>query len=103
MITEMYLAVSAAEAACIRAGMLHDEGDPTAMGATYVAKYVATKALSSVSAAAIRLSGASGCMDDDLIARAYRDAPILEIIEGSSELHEIQIAADVCRSFDSVR
>ncbi|WP_052149592.1 acyl-CoA dehydrogenase family protein [Burkholderia pseudomallei] len=103
MIAEMYLAVSAAEAACIRAGMLHDEGDPTAMGATYVAKYVATKALSSVSAAAIRLSGASGCMDDDLIARAYRDAPILEIIEGSSELHEIQIAADVCRSFDSVR
>lgn len=102
MITEMYLAVSAAEAACIRAGMLHDEGDPAAIDATYVAKYTATKALSLVSGTALRLSGASGCMDDGLIARAYRDAPILEIIEGSSELHEIQIADHVCKSLESV-
>ncbi|MDA0822720.1 MAG: acyl-CoA/acyl-ACP dehydrogenase [Proteobacteria bacterium] len=100
MITEMYLAINAAEAACIEAGMLHDEGAPSAMDATYVAKYTATKALSSVSATAIRLSGASGCMDDTVIARAYRDAPILEIIEGSSELHEIQIADYVYKSFD---
>ena len=57
-----------------------------------MAKYVASKAAVDVAGTAVQLLGATGCHAAYAVARYYRDAKIMEIIEGTSQIHEIQIA-----------
>ena len=45
----------------------------------------------------MQIHGAHGCSDDYPVARFYRDAKVMEIIEGSTELQQLTIAADAYR------
>jgi alkylation response protein AidB-like acyl-CoA dehydrogenase len=91
-LADMVTAAAAGRALCERAGRLKDEGDPATVMATWVAKYFASRAAAKAAADAVQLHGANGCTRDYPVARYYRDAKIMEIIEGSSELQQITIA-----------
>ncbi len=96
MITEMVTQVSAARALCYRAGQLKNAGDPRTILETLIAKYVASKAATQSASDAVQIHGALGCGPEYPVQRFYRDSKIMEIIEGSSQILEINIAKFVC-------
>ena len=98
MITEMAVSVNAARGLCYRAGSLKDAGDPRTVIETFIAKYFASKAAAQAAADAVQIHGASGCSADSPVQRYYRDAKIPEIIEGSSQILEITIADEACKT-----
>jgi alkylation response protein AidB-like acyl-CoA dehydrogenase len=79
------------------AGRLKDQGDPDTLMATWVAKYFASTAAARHAAEAVQVHGAVGCSPGHLVERLYRDAKVMEIIEGSNEIQRITIAADAYR------
>jgi glutaryl-CoA dehydrogenase (non-decarboxylating) len=92
MLTEMIVQVKAARELCAAAGRLREQGDPAAVSETLVAKYYASKTAVMAADHAVQIHGASGCLSGNPVERFYRDAKIMEIIEGTSQMHEIQIA-----------
>jgi alkylation response protein AidB-like acyl-CoA dehydrogenase len=91
-LADMVTAAAAGRALCERAGLLKEAGDEATVMATWVAKYFASRAAVKAAADAVQAHGANGCTDSYPVARYYRDAKIMEIIEGSSELQQITIA-----------
>jgi alkylation response protein AidB-like acyl-CoA dehydrogenase len=91
-LADMVTAATAGRALCERAGRLKEAGDEETVVATWVAKYFASRAAVRAAADAVQVHGANGCTDSYPVARYYRDAKIMEIIEGSSELQQITIA-----------
>ncbi|MBT2291736.1 acyl-CoA dehydrogenase family protein [Paenibacillus albidus] len=92
MLSEMITETKAARELCAAAGRLREQGDPAAITETLVAKYHASKTAVHAADHALQLHGASGCMNGNPVERFYRDAKIMEIIEGTSQMHELQIA-----------
>ncbi|MFD5746075.1 acyl-CoA dehydrogenase family protein [Streptomyces sp. NPDC127033] len=81
----------AAEALCARAAGLRRDGSPDAILASVVAKYAAARAAASVSARVVQLLGAAGCAPDSRAGRFFRDAKVMQIIEGADEVAEATI------------
>jgi alkylation response protein AidB-like acyl-CoA dehydrogenase len=46
---------------------------------------------------AVQIQGASGCGPEADVARYFRDAKVMEIIEGSTQILEMLIADDACQ------
>jgi glutaryl-CoA dehydrogenase (non-decarboxylating) len=92
MITCMMADVSAARLLCQRAGQLKDSGDPATIMETWIAKYFASTAAVRAANAAVQLHGANGCSEDYPVQRFLRDAKVMEIIEGSTQIQQISIA-----------
>lgn len=97
MITEMVVNVKAARLLCFQAGYLKDAGDPDSIMETWVAKYFASTMAPKVAGDAVQIHGANGCCRDYPVERYYRDAKINEIIEGTSQMHEVLIATNAFR------
>ena len=97
LISDMVTRASAGRALCRRAAELKDRSAPEAVTATWIAKYFASTAAMAVAADAVQLHGANGCSDDYQVARYFRDAKIMEIIEGSNEIQQLTIAGDAYR------
>lgn len=91
-ITNMIAQVKAASLLCLNAGYLRDKRDPDAYIQTSLAKYFASTVANKVASDAVQLHGALGCHDSLSIQRYFRDAKIMEIIEGSTEIQQILIA-----------
>ncbi|MER5766473.1 acyl-CoA dehydrogenase family protein [Streptomyces sp. NPDC001985] len=94
MITRMVTDTQAARLLCARAGQLKDTDDPHHQQATWMAKYFAASAASQAAANTVQIHGAQGCSPAHSAQRHYRDTKIMEIIEGTTQLHEITIAQD---------
>lgn len=92
MIADMATDVAAARLLCDEAARLKDDGEPGAIAATWRAKYFASTAAAHAAADAVQLHGAAGAMASSPVARCYRDAKIMEIIEGSTEVQQLVIA-----------
>jgi hypothetical protein len=92
LITEMIANVKAARLLCYQAGYLKDIGNPHSITETSIAKYFASKIATKVAADAVQIHGANGCSSDYPVARYLRDAKIMEIIEGSTQIQQISIA-----------
>ncbi|SFB07727.1 hypothetical protein SAMN04488528_10119 [Clostridium frigidicarnis] len=97
MITEMVVNVKAARQLCYKSGYLRQNCDPESIMETWVAKYFASKMINQVASNALQIHGANGCCSDYPIERYFRDARINEIIEGTSQMHEILIANNAMR------
>lgn len=91
-ITDMVTDVTAGRLLYERAGRLKDAGDPETIMATWIAKYFASTAAARHAAAAVQIHGAIGASARHPVARYYRDAKVMEIIEGSSEIQQLTIA-----------
>lgn len=98
-LTDMVTDVRAARLLCNQAGVLKDAGDPATIMATWVAKYFASTAAARHSTEAVQIHGANGMSADFPVARLYRDAKVMEIIEGSNEIQRITIADEAYREW----
>ena len=92
MIAEMIVNIKAARLLCYQAGYLKEIGDPRAFTETSIAKYFAAKILTNVANDAVQIHGANGCSSEYPVERYWRDAKIMEIIEGSTQIQQISIA-----------
>jgi glutaryl-CoA dehydrogenase (non-decarboxylating) len=101
-ITNMITEVKAADLLCRNAGYLRDKKDPNSIIQTNVAKYFASRIANTIAADAVQLHGAMGCHDSLSIQRYFRDARIMEIIEGSTEIQQILIADHGIASLSSI-
>ncbi|MGH3245950.1 MAG: acyl-CoA dehydrogenase family protein [Trebonia sp.] len=97
LITKMAVDAQAARLLCEHAGRLKDAGDPATLAATCHAKYFASTAAMRAASDAVQIQGASGCAPDADVARYFRDAKVMEIIEGSTQILEMLIADDACQ------
>ena len=92
MLTGMITNVKAARLLCLHAGHLKDAGASEAIMETSVAKYFASTMATTVASDAVQIHGARGCSSESSVQRYLRDAKIMEIIEGSTQMQEILIA-----------
>jgi butyryl-CoA dehydrogenase len=88
---DMQVAAQAAEQLVYHAAWLRDRGEPFKQEAA-IAKLYATEAAIDATRAATQVFGGAGFMDDTAVARHYRDAKILEIGEGTSEVQRLVIS-----------
>jgi butyryl-CoA dehydrogenase len=90
------LAVMAETASLLtyQAAWLRDTGRPYKREAA-MAKLYATEGAVTATRMATQVFGGYGFMDETLVARQYRDAKILEIGEGTSEIQRLVIARDL--------
>ncbi|GCE51349.1 hypothetical protein EI42_04049 [Thermosporothrix hazakensis] len=92
MISDMLTGTQAARLLCYQAGYLKDAGDPASIMSTCMAKYFAAQIAAKAARAAVQIHGASGCSGEHSVQRYLRDATIMEIIEGSTQIQQIMIA-----------
>lgn len=92
LLTKMIVGVQSARLLCWRAGHARAERLHSALHETMIAKYHASTTLNEVANHALQIHGANGCSGDYPIQRYLRDARIMEIIEGSTQMLEIMIA-----------
>ncbi len=96
MIADTATDLRAARALCVSAGNLRESGHPEAILETCAAKYFASRVACRAATDAVQIHGAAGCVSDAAVQRYYRDAKIMEIIEGSNEMQQIMIARHEC-------
>ena len=99
MITNMFTSLKASMLLCSQAGHLANKHDPGAIAAASIAKYFATTAAKQAASDAVQLHGASGCDGAHPVQRYYRDAKVMEIIEGSTQIQQITIAEYALQEF----
>ncbi|MBJ8015080.1 acyl-CoA dehydrogenase family protein [Bacillus cereus group sp. N34] len=92
MVTDMITKIKAARLLCMQAGDLKDKGHPNAIMETWIAKYFASTMISQITNDAVQIHGANGCSRNYSVSRYLRDAKVMEIIEGSTQMHQIIIA-----------
>jgi alkylation response protein AidB-like acyl-CoA dehydrogenase len=63
--------------------------------ATVLAKHVSAGNAARGAASAVQMLASAGARDGHVVARAYRDAKLMEIIEGSNELCQLMLARHV--------
>jgi alkylation response protein AidB-like acyl-CoA dehydrogenase len=73
---------------CYSALKAEDERTPDVFEKVQMAKYFTSKAVVRAASDAIQIRGASGCHESAPVARYYRDAKIMEIIEGTTQIYE---------------
>lgn len=90
-IADLQVAVEAARLLTYRAARLKDLGKPFKQEAA-IAKLYATEAAVTATREATQVFGGAGFIDDTPVARQSRDAKILEIGEGTSEVQRLVIS-----------
>lgn len=88
LIARMGTDLEAARLLCHNACCAEDEHLPEAFEKTFMAKYFTSRAAVSAACDAVQIRGASGCHGSSPTSRFYRDAKIMEIIEGTTQIHE---------------
>jgi short/branched chain acyl-CoA dehydrogenase len=93
-LSDLAVSVEAARALTYRAAWLKDAGRPSTQikQAAAIAKLYSTEAAVSATRIATQVFGGNGFMEEFPVARFYRDAKILEIGEGTSEVQRMLIA-----------
>jgi alkylation response protein AidB-like acyl-CoA dehydrogenase len=92
MVANIATNVKAARLLCYHAGYLHDSNAPTATAETLVAKYFASTMAMRTASDAVQIHGANGCSGEYPVQRYLRDAKVMEIIEGSSQMQQLMIS-----------
>ena len=65
---------------------------------TSMAKMYASDVFQRAATEAVQIHGAYGVSDEFPVARAYRDAKVFQIVEGTNEIHRVVIARELLRS-----
>ncbi|MEO5330690.1 MAG: acyl-CoA dehydrogenase family protein [Magnetococcus sp. YQC-5] len=92
MIADMITHIEAARMLCLHAGRMKDDRNPRSIMATSTAKYFASTMAARTASDAVQIHGANGCGQDFSVQRHFRDAKIMEIIEGSNQIQQTIIA-----------
>lgn len=92
--SDLAVMAETASALTYKAAWLRDTGKPFSRAAA-MAKLHATEAAVTATRMATQIFGGYGFVDETLVSRQYRDAKILEIGEGTSEIQRLVIARDL--------
>ena len=98
MLADMATEIDAARLLARRAAWKQDSGARFSMEAS-IAKLFASEMATRVAHKAIQIHGGNGYSSEYPVERAYRDARITEIYEGTSEIQRLVIASWVLKSF----
>ncbi|MGV7229164.1 MAG: acyl-CoA dehydrogenase family protein [Nitrospirales bacterium] len=88
MIANAVTKAHAARALCLKTGEMRKEKNPDAVAETSIAKYFTSKVALDVATDAVQIHGANGCCDCYPVERLFREAKLLEIIEGTSQIQQ---------------
>jgi alkylation response protein AidB-like acyl-CoA dehydrogenase len=88
LIAAMGTDLEAGRLLCHNACRAQDDHVPEAFERALIAKYFTARAAVRAASDAVQIRGASGCHGSSPVSRYYRDAKILEIIEGTTQIHE---------------
>jgi alkylation response protein AidB-like acyl-CoA dehydrogenase len=88
LIARMGTDVEAGGLLCHNACRAEDEHRPESFEKALMAKYFTSRAAVRAASDAVQIRGASGCHGSSPVSRYYRDAKIMEIIEGTTQIHE---------------
>ncbi|MBY8884727.1 acyl-CoA/acyl-ACP dehydrogenase [Streptomyces sp. PTM05] len=91
-IAELYAGERTATYACEHASLEWDTKKPRYMATAVLAKHVAAEQAARGAASAVQVLASAGARSSHVVARAYRDAKLMEIIEGSSEISQVLLA-----------
>ncbi len=86
LLADMGVEVEAARHFCMMACLAEDARVPEAMERALTAKYFASRAASRAATNTIQIMGAAGCYEENMAARFYRNAKVMEIIEGTNQV-----------------
>jgi glutaryl-CoA dehydrogenase (non-decarboxylating) len=86
MLANITTNLSASRLLCYEAARCLDAGGREAIQDLMKAKYFCTRAASAAARDAVQIHGAVGCTEKAGVARLYRDAKVMELIEGSNEI-----------------
>ncbi|MGZ4145300.1 MAG: acyl-CoA dehydrogenase family protein [Actinomycetota bacterium] len=93
-LADMAVQTDLARLAVYRGAWMHDAGLPFKREAS-IAKLFSSEIAGTVAREAIQIHGGYGFMDESPVSRFYRDAKILEIGEGTSEVQRMIISRDL--------
>lgn len=88
MIGDAVTKVHAARALCLRTGERRKEGHDESIHETAIAKYFASKIAVEVTSDTVQIHGGNGCYNAYPAERLFREAKVLEIIEGTSQIQQ---------------
>ncbi|MER5704380.1 acyl-CoA dehydrogenase family protein [Micromonospora sp. NPDC002296] len=91
-VAQLLAAEQIATRMCAHASHCWDSRSPEMVSATVLAKYVSSRHAAAGAATAVQVLASAGARDSHPVARAYRDAKLMEIIEGSNEICELILA-----------
>ncbi|MFE9392664.1 acyl-CoA dehydrogenase family protein [Streptomyces sp. NPDC006784] len=91
-LAELFVAEQVATQACGHASDCWEAGSPGLVLATVLAKHVGAGHAAQGASRAVQVLASAGTQDGHAVARAYRDAKLMEIIEGSSEICQLILA-----------
>jgi alkylation response protein AidB-like acyl-CoA dehydrogenase len=97
MFAEMVTHIQAARLLTYYAGSCKDTGMARFSKESAMAKYYASDIAVSVTRKAVQIHGGYGYTKDYPVERMYRDAKILELYEGTSEIQKIVIARELVK------
>ncbi len=103
MIADMVANIKAARLLCLNAGYLKDTGDPSSIMETNVAKYFSSTMVTRIAGDTMQLHGANGCGREYPVQRYLRDAKIMEIIEGSSQIQQLIISDYAYQEYEETK
>jgi len=90
-LADLAVMVEASRLLVYKAAWLRDDGRPITQAAS-IAKLYSTEAAVTATRIATQVFGGAGFIEDSPVARFYRDAKVLEIGEGTSEIQRIVIS-----------
>lgn len=91
MLAEMKTQTAAARALYFQAGDALDHNAETANTDIMIAKYYSGTMVNNVLRDVMQIFGAAGLCEGSLVERFFRDAKIMEIIEGSNEVLQLEL------------
>ncbi len=99
MISNAVANTHAARALCINAGDLRSRNASNAVSETTIAKYFTSRIAMKIASDAVQVYGGAGCSNQHPVERLFREAKLLEIVEGTSQIQQQIIARYGLRSY----
>lgn len=91
-LAELLVAEQVSTLTCEHASLRWDARDPDLAVTAVLAKHVSSGHAAQGAASAMQLLASAAAHDGTVIARAYRDAKLMEIIEGTTEICQVLLA-----------
>jgi alkylation response protein AidB-like acyl-CoA dehydrogenase len=94
-LAELLVSEQVSTRVCEYASRCWDSGASDMVIAIVTAKHVSARNAAHGAASAVQMLASAGAHDEHVVARAYRDAKLMEIIEGSNELCQLILAQHI--------
>ena len=88
MIGDAVTKIHAGRALCLQAGELISNNENEAIIQTCIAKYFISVIANEIASDAVQIHGGNGCINVFPVERLFREAKLLEIIEGTNQIHQ---------------